>query len=104
MISLSRRKLVVSGIAATVLLSGVPSIRASSNSDGSTGERKMKQVQCIRVKLRPEAADEMVAWMRNLNGRMNEVLAAIADEAIFVETAFLQTEGADRYLYLYTVA
>ena len=51
------------------------------------------KVQVIRIRLRPERAQEFIDWVRDLENRNAEVEDAIRGERIDIESLFLDESG-----------
>jgi hypothetical protein len=60
-----------------------------------------RQVQILKLTLRPDKRERFVAWVRALTARKAEVIAAVDGERIRIETLFQDETGA---VYLYQVA
>lgn len=61
-------------------------------------------VQCLKVKLKEGATDQVVEWMKGLYNRMDLVERAMASETMVVESMFLDRAPDADYLIFYTRA
>ena len=61
----------------------------------------MKQVQCVKIKLKPGSRNRVFAWAQEIDSRKDEALATLRDEGIFVESFFLDTADDGDYLIGY---
>ncbi len=60
----------------------------------------MSQMRCTRIKLKPGMVPRVREWARELNARMDEVLATLKDEGVNREIVFLE-EGPDGDYLIY---
>lgn len=60
----------------------------------------MSETRCTRIKLKPGMVPRVREWARELNARMDEVLATLEDEGVNREIVFLE-EGPDGDYLIY---
>lgn len=60
----------------------------------------MRQVQCVKVPIRPGKARKLRSWLRGLRDRSDEVLAALDDEGVDDEAMFFGRDGDVEVVYL----
>ncbi|HEX8734352.1 MAG TPA: DUF6176 family protein [Pyrinomonadaceae bacterium] len=59
------------------------------------------QTRCVKIKLQPDSIEKVRAWARFINERKDEALATLRDEAVILETVFLdQNAEGDFLIYL----
>lgn len=64
----------------------------------------MVEIQCLKIRLRRDKAEDMVKWIQALKSRSEEVAQLLDAEGVRVESMFLERSGADLYLYQYVRA
>jgi dihydroorotase len=62
------------------------------------------EVICIKTKIKKELLGEVRTWFQTLKERMNETLESLENEGVFVESVFLDMQGADLYIIYYMKA
>ncbi|GGX62633.1 DUF6176 family protein [Saccharospirillum salsuginis] len=62
----------------------------------------MLQCQCLKIPVKPEKTETLLAWIGNLKDRKDEVLEALSSEGINDEAVFVSQEGDRHFLYLYS--
>ena len=66
-----------------------------------TDQSDKADVQCIRMRLKPDSLSRVRAWQAELNLRSNEVLETLRDEGVFIESVFLDEIDDEHYLIYY---
>jgi hypothetical protein len=64
----------------------------------------MAEVQCVRVRIQPGKTEQVVAFLKNLPNRPNEIQEALHSEGIILESLFLDRQPQADYLIFYTRA
>jgi uncharacterized protein DUF6176 len=58
------------------------------------------ETSCVKVRLKPGSLERVRAWAAELNGRRDEVLATLRDEAVVIESVFLdESDDGDFLVY-----
>lgn len=60
----------------------------------------MSELQCVRIPVRDGQTERVAAWIRSLNGRLEEVRDALEAEGIEAETVLLEPGDPDHLLVL----
>lgn len=61
-------------------------------------------VQCLKVKLKEGQTDTFIKYTENLKKNMNQVVKALSNETMMVESIFLDRAADGDYLIFYTRA
>jgi Family of unknown function (DUF6176) len=61
----------------------------------------MNELNCVRIKLKPNSLDRVKEWAAEINHRKEEALATLRDESIFLESFFLEQASDGDYLIGY---
>src|SRR5262249_9761745 len=62
------------------------------------------ETSCVKVRLRPGSLERVRAWAAELNSRPDEVLATLRDEAVVIESVFLDESDDGDFLVYYMKA
>lgn len=59
------------------------------------------ETRCIKIKLKPDSLEKVREWARVINERKDEALLTLHEEAVILETVFLdQTSEGDFLIYV----
>ncbi|EGI76887.1 DUF6176 family protein [Hylemonella gracilis] len=61
----------------------------------------MKEVICVKVKLKPNSLERVRAWACEINARRPEALETLARESVWIESVFLDANPLGDYLIYY---
>ena len=61
----------------------------------------MKEVRCVKIKLKPNSIGRVREWVSELETRRDEALATLRDESAFLETYFLDSNSDGDFLIVY---
>ncbi|MDF3822677.1 DUF6176 family protein [Leptospira sp. 96542] len=61
----------------------------------------MKDVICVKVRLKPNSLDRVRAWASEINARRAEALETLAKEGVWIESVFLDRSPEEDYLVYY---
>lgn len=60
----------------------------------------MKEVICVKVRLKPESLERVRAWAFEINTRRLEAMETLAREGVWIESVFLDSHaGGDDLVY-----